>query len=120
MKLTALKPKWFGMPYFDVDGCERWPSARNTKQAFGIRFLCPVCFKANGGPVGTHAIMCWDDRVPQDFAPAPGRWNRLGRGFATLTLVGGRRGGKKRSNSVLLTSKGGCRAHFHVRDGMIR
>lgn len=27
--------------------------------ADGVRFLCPKCHAANGGPVGTHSVLCW-------------------------------------------------------------
>lgn len=58
--------------------------------AQGIRFLCPRCFKANGGAVGTHSIICWfkDHLVPDDTMPGPGRWLPSGTGIDDLTFVG--------------------------------
>jgi hypothetical protein len=78
--------------------------------ADGVQFLCPVCFVANGGAVGTHSIVCWRPRVPVGVEPGPGRWEFQGTGLADLTLVAG-------SSSVAL--RGGCAAHFHIRDGAI-
>jgi hypothetical protein len=79
-------------------------------EADAVRFLCPKCFAANGGNVGTHGVICWRPHVPQDVTPNPGRWEMQGTGYDDLTLVAG-------SSSVLLT--GGCAAHFYVRNGAI-
>lgn len=81
-------------------------------KADGVEFLCPVCFKANGGSVGTHAIICWAPHVPQTTSPTPGRWNLVGTGYHDLSLVAG-------SSSVLLHTAP-CAAHFFVTDGEIR
>lgn len=79
-------------------------------EADGILFLCPKCFIANNGPVGTHSVLCWRPHVPQTMSPKPGRWDFQGTSVEDLTLVAG-------SSSVLLT--GGCCAHFFVRNGEI-
>ncbi len=79
--------------------------------ADGIIFLCPKCFAANGGSLGTHSVVCWSPRVPPDADPKPGRWNLVGTSYADLSLRAG-------SSSVLLT--GGCNAHFYVERGDIR
>ena len=79
-------------------------------EADGVTFLCPVCFVANGGSVGTHSVCCWRPRVPQTVKPVPGRWEFQGTGIDDLTLVAG-------SSSVLL--QGPCGAHFFVRNGAI-
>ena len=79
-------------------------------QADGISFLCPLCFKANGGSVGTHGVICWRPRVPLTVTPGPGRWEFHGTSLGDLTLVAG-------SSSVQLTQ--GCRAHFFVRAGIV-
>lgn len=78
--------------------------------ADGLMFLCPVCFKRKGGPIGCHQVICWRPHVPQTISPVPGRWEIEGTGYGDLTLVAG-------SSSVLLT--GGCNAHFFVRAGEI-
>jgi hypothetical protein len=82
--------------------------ARSLKTADGIRFLCPKCFEANGGPKGTHSIICWQPHVPQTTPPTPGRWSFEGSTLDNLTLVAA-------SSSIRLT--GGCMAHFWIRDG---
>jgi hypothetical protein len=79
-------------------------------EADGVMFLCPICFKANAGRVGTHQIICWRPHVPQTTNPVPGRWEFEGTGFDDLTLVAG-------SSSILLLS--GCRWHGYVRGGEV-
>jgi hypothetical protein len=89
---------------------ETWPEA-SFADADGVFFLCPKCFLANHGDVGTHSVMCWRPRVPADVAPKPGRWEFQGTGLHDLTLVAG-------SSSILLTGPG-CGAHFFIRNGAI-
>ena len=79
-------------------------------EADGIDFLCPKCFAANGGNVGTHHVICWRPRVPADVCPKPGRWEFGGTGYGDLTLTAG-------SSSILLM--GGCCAHFWITNGEI-
>lgn len=80
--------------------------------AHGVRFLCPKCFAANQGPIGTHAIICWfRGKVSDSEVPGPGRWDALGTGLSDLTLT--RLDGGK--TSILLTS--GCCWHGYVHDG---
>jgi hypothetical protein len=80
-------------------------------EAQGVVFLCPKCFVANGGAVGTHSVLCWfaGRGVPDSMSPKPGRWNPSGTGLDDLTFVG------PGAASVLL--KGGCEWHGFVRDG---
>ena len=115
MRLLDLQPSFHGAPYINERGNEIHPYAETLAEAAGVIFLCPVCFEKNKGPVGTHAILCWNGTVPEEFSPGPGRWDMQGTGFEDLTLVGA----NGKSDSVQLTSKGGCQAHFHVRNGMI-
>lgn len=78
--------------------------------ADGLMLLCPKCFATNGGPVGTHSVLCWFvGRVPDDVDPKPGRWRPAGAGIDDLTFIG------PGAASVLLT--GGCGWHGYVRDG---
>ena len=74
-------------------------------------FLCPKCFEANRGPVGTHAVICWfqDRHVPPTESPGPGRWQASGTGIDDLTFVG------PGAASVQLTK--GCQWHGFVRKG---
>lgn len=55
-------------------------------QAQGIMFLCPKCWVANKGPVGTHCVLVWfrDRNVPAACQPTP-RWAVSGTGFSDLT-----------------------------------
>jgi hypothetical protein len=84
-------------------------------EAQGVEFLCPKCFAANGGPAGTHRVICWSRSrgVPDDAVPGPGRWTLNGSGFADLTLDGDPPGN---SRSVLLTG-GGCGWHGFITNG---
>ena len=114
MRLIALEPRWLGKPYFDEQQ-ERQNNrivAFSSAEASGIEFLCPLCFESKGE---NHSVICWDGTVPGYFGPAPGRWDRQGDGFEDLTLVGA----GDQSDSVLLTTKGGCQAHLFVRGGEI-
>ncbi len=98
LKLDSLDPKVYG----------RVPT---LAEADGLMFLCPKCFAANNGHVGTHMVLCWfEGKVPDDLDPKPGRWNPVGTGLDDLTFVAG-----KKSNSVLLI--GGCDWHGFVANG---
>ena len=56
--------------------------------ADGILFLCPKCHAENGGPVGTHSVLCWFvGRVADDVEPGPGRWTPSGTGISDLSLT---------------------------------
>lgn len=57
-------------------------------EADGIMLLCPACFLANQGPIGTHRVICWfRGRVPDDAVPGPGRWDITGSDLFDLTLT---------------------------------
>ena len=84
--------------------------APSLAEADGIQFLCPKCFAKNGGPRGTHQVLCWRPRVPAGVQPGPGRWEVVGTSFDDYSLVAG-------SSSVAL--QGGCAAHFFVTNGQI-
>lgn len=87
------------------------PHAETLAEAHGISFLCPLCYQKNNGTVGTHSVICWfEDRVPDDAVPGPGRWKPVGTGIEDLSFVPG-----KKSNSVLLLS--GCAWHGFVTNG---
>jgi hypothetical protein len=82
------------------------------EDAQGVMFLCPLCWRNNNGPVGTHMVICWDGQrgVPDDAFPM-GRWKMEGTSLEDLTLNS--YPGKTRS--VLLLA--GCRWHGFVTDG---
>ena len=109
MKLRDLEPKLLRITdertYYHGDDV-------TVAAADGVEFLCPRCFETNGGPVGTHAIICWRPNVPQTFYPVPGRWELVGTNYDDLTLEG------EKSSSVLLDGPG-CGAHFFVRNGEV-
>lgn len=106
MKLTELEPT-----FLKILSDQTYRMIDDVGLADGIEFLCPVCFKKNGGKVGTHAIICWRPHVPQSVPPTPGRWEFQGSGYNNLTLFAG-------SSSILLTSAE-CKAHFHITNGEI-
>ena len=111
MRLTDLEPQFLA-----VSAPGHWRHVDTLAEAQGILFLCPKCFAENGGPVGTHAVVCWsaDRGTPTEERPLPGRWALKGTGYADLTLDG--EGGKSRS--VLLTGPG-CGWHGFVTNGEI-
>lgn len=84
--------------------------------AHGVKFLCPKCFANNGGPVGTHSVICWSRSAgaPEDMEPKPGRWKMDGTGLRDLTLNGDQPGGGG-ARSVLLL--GGCGWHGFINAG---
>jgi hypothetical protein len=87
-------------------------------EAQGIQFLCPKCFAANGGPVGTHLVVCWSRSrgTPEDARPGPGRWSISGTSLDDLTLNGDAVGGGG-NRSVLLI--GGCAWHGFITGGEV-
>jgi hypothetical protein len=106
VKLTELEPQFLRF------GAGTYAHADAIADADGIVFLCPKCFAANGGSIGTHSIICWQPgRVPDDARPGPGRWNFLGTGLDDLTLRAG-------SSSILL--EGGCNWHGYIENGETR
>lgn len=101
MRLADLDPCWMR-----VAG----PSPDSMADAQGVLFLCPVCYQANGGAVGTHSVLCWfrGRDVPDSETPGPGRWNASGATFDDLSL----------SPSVHL-SGAGCGWHGFVTNGEV-
>lgn len=86
------------------------PTVEKLAEADGVMYLCPLCFKNNGGAIGTHRVLNWFvGKVPDDVDPKPGRWNPSGTGLHDLTFVG------PGAVSVLLT--GGCGWHGFVSNG---
>jgi hypothetical protein len=130
MKLTDLEPRflrwekrWVEEEIVDgrVINPAGWrvyhPHAEAIQDAQGILFLCPACFAKNGGPVGTHAVLCWSRSrgVPDEATPGPGRWTIEGTGVHDLTLNGDPPGNAR---SVLLTGPG-CQWHGFITNGEV-
>lgn len=127
MRLAELEPQFlrYGRRWGEPDGTfieAGWRithhSVDTLAEAQGVEFLCPKCFAANGGPVGTHIVICWSRSrgTPEDARPGPGRWTLEGTGFDDLTLNGDAiNGGGARS--VLL--QGGCGWHGFVTNGEV-
>lgn len=99
-------------------GGRRWigSDAAAFAAAQGVDFLCPKCFAANGGAVGTHRVICWSRSrgVPDDVTPRPGRWLLVGTSIDDLTLNADP---PSTARSVLLTS--GCGWHGFVTAGNV-
>lgn len=106
MKLTELKPE-----FLKIESERSYRKTDDIKEADGVFFLCPVCFKKNNGEKGTHYAICWRPHVPFTFKPVPGRWEFSGTGYEDLTLING-------SSSILF--QGGCGAHFFIKNGEIK
>lgn len=112
MKLLELEPEFVrrsgdGGIYHPVD---------SILEAHGLMFLCPKCFIANGGKVGTHRVICWSRSrgVPDDARPGPGRWALVGSGYHNLTLDADP---PNTARSVLLL--GGCAWHGFITNGEV-
>jgi len=107
-KLTTLHAKFIR---YD-DGSLFRDATFETAQ--GVIFLCPKCYAANNGPVGTHSVICWSRSrgVPDDARPHPGRWKMIGTSIEDLTLEADPPGSAR---SVALS--GGCSWHGFVTNG---
>ena len=111
MKLAALEPCWVKTaPRGAIQHLE------SAEGAEGIRFLCPDCFSKNGGPEGTHMVLCWSRSrgAPDDALPGPGRWIIAGESFESLSFAA-EPGTDKRSVQLI----GGCSAHFNITNGEV-
>ena len=115
MKLADLHPRFLRYEKRLEEGKERvyHVEVETLAEAQGVIFLCPKCFAANHGEVGTHSVICWSSSrgVPVGAHPGPGRWAMKGTSLADLTLDGE----PGRSRSVLL--KGGCGWHGYITKG---
>lgn len=108
MRLLELEPRF--LRHEITDGKLFLVKVDSINEAQGIWFLCPKCWKANEGPVGTHSVICWNPTVPPEIHPKPGRWNLIGTSLEDLSLVAG-------SSSILLTA--GCLWHGFITKGEV-
>lgn len=67
---------------------EDYEPAENVTTAQGMVFVCPGCYRKNGGIEGTHSILVWFSfrGVPVAMTPGPGRWRVSGSNLKTLSL----------------------------------
>ena len=109
MKLADLNPR-----FLKIEDASHWRQVDSLAEAQGVEFLCPKCFAANNGPVGTHIVVCWFNGrgVSNEVRPGPGRWNPSGTGYDDLSFV------PPGATSVLLT--GGCGWHGFIENGEVR
>lgn len=112
LRLIELDPSW--RRYEEEGGHVYMRAVSSIDEAHGVEFLCPLCFLANKGPVGTHIVICWSSSrgTPAHAHPLPGRWKMEGTSFEDLTL----NGEEGKSRSVLLTGKG-CGWHGFITNG---
>jgi hypothetical protein len=89
-------------------------NVRSLAKADCVMFLCPACFLANGGKVGTHRIRIdfagrgvTDEICIKNGSGQPVRWNVSGTGLEDLSLT----------PSILIL--GGCNWHGFVTAGNI-
>lgn len=98
MRLTELEPQFVRYengPNPSGEGESEFRHyVENIDEAQGVWFLCPVCFKHNGGAVGTHLIEAsFADRGVKDNQGShnregqPSRWSVRGIGYGDLTLL---------------------------------
>lgn len=104
-----------GCPTKEVTGPRHYMASVSTfVEAQGIHFLCPKCFAANRGDVGTHwcQVTFEGKGVPpemgcHDNTGRPTRWNVSGSGYGDLTVTP--------SIQIL----GGCAWHGFITNGEI-
>jgi Family of unknown function (DUF6527) len=104
MRLMELEPEW--VTHRPPNGIGH---ADSLESADGILFICPACWQKNGGPIGTHSVICWKPQVPAGIEPGPSRWPMTGTGFEDLTLT----------PSIDLTVGGGCTWHGFIQNGEV-
>lgn len=111
-KLTDLEANF--LRYVEKEDGAYFQKVETLAEAQGIIFLCPKCYSENGGPVGTHSVICWSRSrgVPEAASPGPGRWALDGSGLEDLALNADPPGSAR---SVQLN--GGCGWHGFVTNG---
>ena len=98
--------QWGGFPV------TTWRRVKKRASTDRVSFLCPACYRANGGKVGTHRIgidfiggRTPDKDCVHNDKGQPVRWTASNDPLATLTL----------SPSIQII--GGCTWHGYVRNG---
>lgn len=131
LKLRDLEPRFFRCDVGTADECHGRQLDDGTMQwggfavdintpvstlgeADGMWFYCPKCWRANGGPVGSHQVMvCFEGKgapphIGKDSSGNTVRWSVRGNDFFDLTL------------SPSIHVKVGCGWHGFVEHGKIR
>lgn len=128
MKLTELNATFLRIDFARADrgAAEKndgipptthWQFEAEIAKADGLHLLCPRCFEANGGPEGTHSVVCWfrTGKAPADLSPGPGRWTPKGTGLHDLTFIPG-----DPPQNISVQLSGSCAAHFFIENGEVR
>lgn len=105
-----------GCPTKPVTGPRTYlPYVDNLYEAQAIHFLCPVCFRKNGGAVGTHWVeVSFADRGVLDYQGShndegkPSRWTVSGTSYHDLTTT----------PSIFLKPPG-CGWHGYITNGEV-
>lgn len=107
MKLCELEPVLYKYGGPNASGHTLTPVA-SVDEADAIMFLCPKCFTANGGAVGTHSVLVSfaGRNMPEDADRNP-CWTLSGQSVDNLTLT----------PSILFHD--GCKWHGFVTTGAI-
>jgi hypothetical protein len=110
VKLAELEPQ-----LYRYAGEKTFTPVETVAEADSVMFLCPACFLANAGAVGTHSVRVdfAGKAVPAEVAIRNGQgqpvwWNASGNDVSDLTL----------SPSILLLHD--CKWHGFVTNGEIR
>lgn len=82
MKLSELEPS-----FMRATDANHFHAVSSFEDAQGIMFLCPYCFRENGGPKGTHVVLVWFEgrNVPVACQPKA-RWKASGTCLEDLTI----------------------------------
>ena len=82
MKLSELDPVFMRV----LDG-KRMCAVGPFEEADGVMFLCPYCFRENGGSKGTHVVLVWFEggKAGPEWTPAA-RWKASGTCLEDLTI----------------------------------
>lgn len=114
MNLTELEPQF--VRYDTREGRDYIVPVNTLAEAQGVQILCPLCFAANNGPVGTHALdVTFAGRGAADHQGShaddgkPSRWNVTGDSFENLSTT----------PSIHLKGSG-CGWHGFITNGEIR
>lgn len=102
MRLIELEPT-----FIRFEGLDSFWRDVEFSVADGISFLCPLCYVANNGIVGTHSIIVLFTRCNPAIMPTWHRWDMNGSKFDDLTI----------SPSIRITV--GCNWHGFIRNGEI-